>query len=483
METAQSNQSVQPYPVLPQQPVYTPPAQPNQPDAPKKFLPLLIVFGIVALGIVLLLIFMVIFRKNIQSPSYTQVTPTTAPRQATAVVGKVHFEGYAPQGAYISLAERSEGKGQFKEVVTGLPIDNSIDFSWTDATAGKNYELQALLKVQGKAIEKSPIIDVSAPASGVSLTIVSELNPPAPSQVTMAGQINLDGYAPSGSMLQVLAQASGSSIFQTVVTTISPTDNAPWSWNTALNGQTYAVRAQLVSSSGVVISTGDTQTITAPSTGLVLNVASTATPPAPAPTGISGTITINGSIPSGSYVTFATRPTGTGTFNQVASNLSATNGVSFAWNNATSGSQYDIQAYLWANGKPYAQSNILTVTAPSTFDQLTINAQQALQAPSGNTITVSCGGDQNNLAQATINFNTQSNLNNAVSYNIIATLASQNNQVMNTTLSPSNPGNSQSITTSYIFQSGATYYAQYAYTTSTGGQMSPLSPSVQFACQ
>lgn len=440
--------------------------------------PLIIALSVIIGLVILIFLFFFLTNKNL---STTSSPPST--RSATTIAGQVNFQGYAPSDAYIAIAERAEGHGQFKDVVSGLaPQDGSISWVWNDATAGNNYEIKALLKVKGKTIQESPVLDISAPATNVLLTLVSQQSPSAPVTATVNGQINLDGYVPSGATMQVLAKEVGSTTYQTVVSSLVAQDNAVWSWTNAMSAKTYMLKGQLVTSGGSVISTGDIQTVTAPSTGILLNVASTATPPTPVVTGISGNITVNGSIPSGSYITLGVRKTGESAFSQVASNISATNGVGFSWGSAQSGQQYDVQAYLWVNGKPYAQSNVLTVTAPSTFDVLTINAQQALQSPPSSTITVSCGGQQNGVFQATINFNTQGNLSNPKSYNIIVTLASQNSQVINTTISPSNPTSAQSITTTYVFQSGATYYAQYAYSPD-GSTFSPLSSSIQFACR
>jgi len=422
--------------------------------------------------------------KKTPTPVVQPSSSQTAPK-LSSISGTVYFQGYAPANSYIAIAERGTGETDFKDVVSGLTPDpdGTTEWTWKDAKVGENYEIKATLKEQGKVIDASPVQKISAPAQQVQLVLVSQQNPPAPAVATMSGQINLDGYAPAGSTLQVLAQKLGAVSFQVVQSSISAVDNANWTWGSAQDGVTYLVKAQLVDANGNVISKGDTQTVTAPSGGELLNVFSTATPPAPAAVGISGSIIVNGSIPAGTYLSLATRVSGTATFNQVANNIPATSSVPFSWNGATSGTSYDVQAYLWVNGNPYAQSNIITVVAPSTFDVLTINAQQPTQSPSGSSLNVSCGGTQGGLVQATINFNTSGNLPNASSYNIVVTSASQNSQVVNTTITPPNPTSSQSITTTYVFQPGATYYAQYAYATSSGGQMSALSPSVQFACQ
>lgn len=461
------------------------PQQENE-NAPQSLTPLIVFLFVVI--IVVGGFFTMLFlggSKSTKIGSSTSPSPVVPAVQSAKISGTVYFQGYAPTGSYIAIAEKSQEDTDFKDVVSGITPDNdgTTEWTWNDAKAGENYEIKATLNVSGKVVESSVVQNVSAPAVQVSLPLVSNLQPPTPITATISGQINLDGYAPAGSTLQVLAKTVSAVSFQTIVGNIVPTDNVPWSWGSARGGTTYLVKGQLVDANGNLISTGDTQTVTAPSGGELLNVFSTAKQPAAAAVGISGTITINGAIPNGAYITIATRISGTTTFKQIAGNIPATNSVPFSWNGATSGTSYDVQAYLWNNNQPYSASNIITVTAPSTFDVLTINAQQPTSAPSSGTLNVSCGGTQGGLVQATINFNTSANLPNASSYNIVVTSASQNQQVVNTTVNPPNPTQSQSITTTYVFQPGATYYAQYAYSTSTGGQMSALSPSVQFACQ
>lgn len=449
--------------------------------------PLMIGLGICGFLILAVLCWLLFFNKRtvIQVPEV--ITPTPQPPKAyTTMSGFITFQGYVPAGAYLAISERADDKADFKDVVSGLsPQPGSIPWAWNNAVQGTNYQVRALLKVQGKIIQESAVSNVSAPATNVILPLVSEQNPPQAQQVPISGTVHLDGYLPSGSTFSVLSRVTGTGNFATVASNIPAQDGASWSWNGASSGQTYDINIQLFDGSGNLISTDNPQTVTAPSSGLMFTVSSNAQPPAPAITGISGTININGSIPANSYITLGVRPASSnGSFNQVASSISATNGVAWSWTSAQTGTQYDVQAYLWVNGQPYAQSSIVTVTAPSQNDLLTINAQQTLGAPAGNTISVTCNGQSNNAYQATINYNTQTNLNNPVSYNIVVTLASQGNQVMNTTVTPGNPTQSQSLTTTYIFTPGSTYYAQYSYSSQPNSNtFSPLSPAVQFSCQ
>lgn len=426
-----------------------------------------------------------VFGTNKTVPVSKLPTPTPA-MENVKVSGIVTMEGYFPPDAYIAIAERLQGKTSFKDVISGIIPSQAAtgsSFLWPDANSGGNYEIKATLKEKGVEIDESPVTLISAPASGIDLHIVSDLKPPSPVAASISGTVQVSGYTPTGSYLEILAKKDGTSNYSTIANTITPTANAPWSWNGAISGTTYLVKAKLHTADGTTVATSPEDTATAPSTEEAITLLSPLTQPTPAMTGLSGTVTINGNIPANSYITLGTRPTGSTTFNQVASNISATNGVSWSWNGATTGSQQDVQAYLWTNSKPYAQSQIVTVTAPATNTLLTINAQVAIGQPAGNTITVTCNAQQNNLFQTTINFNTQGNLSGAQSYQLNVTQASTGSQVVGTTVNPGNPGGAQSITTNYLFTPGATYYASYAYATSVGGQMSPMSPSFQFSCQ
>lgn len=447
--------------------------------------PLYIIIAVCFLVLGGVLIWLVAFNKGEKFGVASTPTPTPAVKKITAISGNILFQGYASSEAYLIIAEKSPGSSEFKSVVTGLvPATGEIPWTWKDAVAGTNYEIQAQLKIRGNTVQTSTSNIISAPASNVNLVLVSNQQPPAPATTTVSGAVNINGYIPTGANVVITADTTSGVGGQTTLPAIPAVDDTPWSWNGATSGTAYDFTAQLVNSQGAPIGNPMSVNVTAPSSGLQFNINSTAQPPAPTITGLSGNIVINGSIPSGSYITLGTRVTGTQSFNQVASNISATNNVAWSWQQAQTGTSYDVQAYLWVNNQPSAQSQILTVVAPSDGNTLTINAQQPTGAPGGNTMNITCNGQQSGAFQATVNYNTQGNLTSAQSYNIIITLASQGSQVLNTIVSPPNPSQSQSLTTTYIFTSGATYYAQYAYATSTSGSnFSPLSPAIQFSCR
>ena len=347
-----------------------------------------------------------------------------------------------------------------------------------------NYELRAELKIKGKTVQTSTSLSVSAPASDVALDIVSELDAPAPIDASLVGSIHLDGYVPPGSTLSIYSRPSGKGKFALAVSGIPAEDNVVWSWEKALSGETYDLETRLLDPSGKQISSTTPKTVTAPSSGLYFFVSSTAQPASATVSGISGQININGSILANGNITLGIRPTGTTTFTQVNGNIAALDGVVWSWPEAASGTQYDVQAYIWSGNNAYAQSTILTITAPSANNVLTINTQQLFGSPSQNTINVACSGSQNGLFQATINYNTGANLLNPESFNIAVTSATSGSQVFNTSVSPTSPTQPQSVTTPYVLVPNVTYYAQYAYSQNTyGSAFSALSPSIQFACR
>lgn len=474
--------------IPPQPPVQSSPKNDSDNKWTKPFAIILLVLAVIVIGVML----WVIFFDNATTRNIKQIvipstvvevaTPTPAVKAPASISGNIIFQGYASPESYLVIVERTEDSDDYKSVVTGLvPKTGSIPWVWKGALSGKNYEIKAQLKVRGITVQESTMTMVSAPASDVILGIVSEQDPPKPQITSISGNINLNGYIPSGSTISITAQNSTGGTIQTVASGIAATDNVAWSWGNALVGTTYNIGAQLINSTGALLFSSSPVNITAPSTGLVFDINSSAQPPAPTVVGISGTININGSIPNNSYITLGIRPTGTTAFNQVAGNISATDNVAWSWPSAQSGTSYDLQAYLWVNNQPFSSSQILTVVAPASNEVLTMNVQQTLAAPPNNTINISCGGQSGGNYQATINYNTGSTLSNATSYNLLVTLASAGNQVLNSTVNPPSPTTSQSLTTTYIFTPGATYYAQYAY--STGGSMSPLSAPIQFVCQ
>lgn len=407
--------------------------------------------------------------------------------QAT-LSGQIDLNGYVPANSYIKVQVKNLPNGDFVTAVDSIAARNGATWSYGSAAAGETYQVQAMLVVGNSVTDTSKSVLAVAPEQNIVLSINSsnqpETNDNAPAEIS--GTINLNGFVPQGSSISIAAQKSGDSNFQTVVTGVSAKDGATWSWNSAETGETYKIRASLVGGTGTNITTTAPQEVTAPATDELITLNSTATPPTPSAVTISGNVTFNGNMPPNPTFSLGVRKTGTASFNNTTSGASVSQNMAWAYNNAVPGVSYDIQGYLWSNNQPYSQSQILTVTAPATSEVLTINAQIQPPAPGAGTINVSCGSQQNNLYQVTVNFNTQNNLPNAQQYQVTIGSTSGASDMFNSTVSPSNPNSSQSLTTNFLFSRAVNYFAQYAYSTCQGGScstFSQFSPSAGFNCQ
>lgn len=404
----------------------------------------------------------------------------------SVVSGTIDFNGVAPEQGSVSIGVRDSGPNEFKIFTTGLsPVDGNI-WSYSDGKKGSAYEFQAYLIVKGKTVAKSDIHLTVAPAIDETLRINA---PSIPNQATnktqasISGTMNLNGYIPIGATITIQARPQGASSFTNVVTNLSALDGVAWSYNSANPGTSYEVQAFLVSG-GVNITQSQVVLITAPAFNESLTINSTAQSPVPATTAVSGTINLNGSTPPGATIFIGVRPTGVGNFNTFTSGIAVVNGVSWAWGSAISGTAYDFQASIISNGTIINQSQILTVAAPAVSEVLTINAQTPPPAPPANSMTNSCSSmNGGNQWQVNFTYNNNSVIQNAQQYQLTVGTSQGSNNLINITTSPSNPNQSQTYNTGNLFNSGTTYYAQYAYSTcSNCNTFSSFSPSLSFYC-
>ncbi len=417
---------------------------------------------------------------------FVKIHRTTQGAVQGTLSGTLDLNGYVPGGAYARIQVRTLPNGNYVTAVDSLAARDGASWSYPNATSGETYQVQAQMVVNNNVTDTSKAVIAVAPQSNIALEINSTSQPTSPTSSVISGTINLNGFIPSGSTISISAQKQGTSSYQVVASGIPAKDGGTWTWNSAETGTSYNIRGALVSSSGTNITLSSPEVMTAPAAGELITINSTATPPTPTAVSVSGTVTFNGSMPSNPTFSLGVRKSGTTAFNNVTSGQSVSQGMSWTYNAATPGVSYDIQGYLWSNGQPYSQSQILTLTAPASGEVLTINAQTQPQAPGSGTINVSCGNQQNNLYQVTVNFNTQNNLPNAQQYQVAIGSTSGASDMFSSTVSPSNPNSSQSLTTNFLFSRAVNYYAQYSYSTCQGGNCSTFSqpsPSVSFNCQ
>lgn len=410
----------------------------------------------------------------------------TNSQAGVSISGIIDLNGAPPQGSTISIQERKIGSSQYYVVIDGLQAIDGVPWNWIGAKTGVSYEIKAVLQQNGKVLAESLPQIIAAPADSEALRIQVPKQNQTPGQiVSVSGNVDLNGYIPSGSTITIAQREVGASTFNAVVSAIPAADNAVWTWSAAESGVDYEFIAYL-QQGGVTITQSSSVTVIAPATNEVITINSQSTPQAVQTNGvISGTISLNGTVPSGSTVSIGTRVTGTSQFNMVAANIAAADGIGWSWNSATIGTMYDTQAYIIQNGSTYTTSNIITVTASAYNEVLSFNVQSSLSQPSAFT-SFQCVSQASNG-----NWNVTFSLNaaqNAQQYWVQVGTVGQSSNVLNTQFSPGSV--SGSITTyqsANLFNTGQNYYAQYAYSTcascgANSWNYSPFSPSIQFSC-
>ena len=88
---------------------------------------------------------------------------------------------------------------------------------------------------------------------------------------------------------------------------------------------------------------------------------------------ILGTLDLNGKPPSEATVTISSRESEKGEFKPFVQNAQAVDQAKWTWKEAKAGVNYDIKADLLINGQIVSSAGTLTVTAPASEEQLTIN--------------------------------------------------------------------------------------------------------------
>lgn len=227
---------------------------------------------------------------------------------------------------------------------------------------------------------------------GFELFFNSAKNPPS----SISGRLDFNGIKPADQPNQALSiklmqREKGELEFRDTGVSIPVADRAEWSWTGALSGITYELQAygyfgtQKFTSSNIIVAT-------APATDLNLtfNVTMEDVPqelrptPTPAPdvvvkpveASVSGSIIINGFLPSGSFVTIFGRKAGDeNTFQPALERLPAKTGMTWSFNQAEAGVTYDYQAELYNSaGMFIGESPYITVTAPAANEVVTINS-------------------------------------------------------------------------------------------------------------
>lgn len=215
----------------------------------------------------------------------------------TTISGQIDLNGYLPPSSSISIVTRKSGEQKFSTVAAKINAVDGQVWSWSDALAGTNYEIQALLiGANGAVISQSQVIAVTAPAHNENLRINSSAKSPQSNLVSVSGKISFNGPIPAGSSISIAQRQSGQNQFTMFVSGLPVADGITWNFNQAIPGVTYDFQAYLVTNGNTAAQSGIVA-VAAPAVNEILSLNMIAPPPAPPSSSLSfdclGTNTVN----------------------------------------------------------------------------------------------------------------------------------------------------------------------------------------------
>jgi len=417
--------------------------------------------------------------------------------EPATISGQIDYNGLKPTGKEDTtlvkvnlLARPYDEGGEFETLDVNVPLEDNAKWEWTEAEAGKTYEMVAEITYKDTSVKKTNMTVTTAPAQGIVLVFNitnadieaakeqgagSETSTTDPS--TVSGAIAINGFIPTGSTVNVYGRKAGTKDdFKEALSNLPASSTMTFSYKNAVAGETYEYQAELYDASGNFIGQSNYLTVTAPASNELVTINSTATAPSQKAS-ISGTISLNGQLDQNSTVLLLQRKSGQSEYS-VINRYPPNRTITYTWNDASAGVTYDITAALQVNETNTATGNVITVSAPASNVNITIDTNFNLQAPTS-APKVSCGSaDQTNHFNARIEV---PQMSNAKKYQLEVGTSAGANNTLNTSL---NPNESATV---YI-PADSPYFTRYAYTACADCQISEpanwsgWSPTLGFKC-
>ena len=352
--------------------------------------------------------------------------PTAPVQQKATLAGKIVYSGLVPDagdsGEVRIFIRESGAQTEFTDTGLSVPLMENQVWSYTEAIAGKNYEVRAALKDNGLTLVLSDVETVTAPALNIDLDLnVSwQALGMTPEQVNanISGQVTVNGYIPSGSQIQVLDKENNQ---QSTLLTLTAAEEASFTLREITVTENYILTAILADKNGNVIGkssqevtadAGDTKvdfvinsTAKAPATPTptptpVATPTPTTTTAAPAatpqPTGakMSGQVIINGPLDANSRILIlGKRPSESDYKVWQTINDPNNSGQYWEYNQAIAGEDYNVQVALQVNENNTGTANMITTVAPASSLNFTLNTGVSLPAPSSQPTVDPCTRD------------------------------------------------------------------------------------------
>lgn len=230
---------------------------------------------------------------------------------------------------------------------------------------------------------------------------------------SVSGKFDINGVIPAGATITLTAKELGTkgATAQVVASGLAIADLSSWNFSTATKGKSYELQAQVVvNGSTIAVSSPIVVTAPADDESLVLNLTAEKTSKTAV---ISGNITVNGYIPSGSTIVIKGRKLGSELFTNAATGLPGQPTQFMSYSTAVSGTTYEVEGVLLSSGgKIIGTSDILTVTAPAVNETLVINSSAVAPA-----VSPTAAPQQNATAAPTAQPANSANISGSINFN------------------------------------------------------------------
>jgi hypothetical protein len=266
-----------------------------------------------------------------------------------------------------------------------------------------------------------------------------EQTPPTVQTATISGTIQYSGIKPQtgkeGFVYFEYREHNAGEFKKLEGYTVPLADNQPWNVDGVPVGKLLDARAVIQLNDGQKLATSNTISVSAPAKGEVFdfNVTLDMIPNyilEKNPVSLSGTVTINGYIPSGATLTmFAKAPTDTD-FKSVVNKTPITGSVTnWSWNGAVAGTLYQLKTEAYqSNGSVFASSNVGEKAAPSSNASFVITSRATdpnAQTSANISGTVKINGNYSNNAKVKI----KTRVTGTDEYTTVATVSPSNDPV------------------------------------------------------
>lgn len=451
--------------------------------------------------------------------------------QLSEVRGEVLFTALKPEAddqGEVKLFVRRTGETAWHDTLAVVPLEDRAAWSWNQALPGIHYEFEAVLSLEGQEIDRTDTQQVTAPARNVEMALnVTWSDLPGdvsrPETTNLAGKVTVNGYIPENSVLEVYSAPKGEEYEveaftpemlrqSTLLASVrNPQTSNDWSWDQAKPDETYEVIGVLRHNGQIIGTSLQLLTAEAGQRMLFLTLNSMAEAPETtdetsstpiddsllalgsaegrvlgATTGnstISGVVYLQGPEQEGTSLLMLWKKPGDANY-QVINRYPYPSqaGTVWQWSGAQAGQAYEIMAALQVNGNNSSTAPTpLTVTAPATNVNFTMNTWYVIPTTTGTPVFQTCLNRSGNSWQAQISIPP---IQGAQQYWVQVGTTTNSGNVWNQQFSAG--GNNQNFTVKVPAQENQQQFVQYSYATCDQCQgddnFAPFSTSVGFTC-